>query len=133
MQSFLLLKFTPQSTLTYSYLVSFSPQVGWLKVDSQTILTLQNRVVTHNARVTLTHDQHRTWNLHIRQVKESDSGCYMCQINTPIMKNQVGCIKVHGEWLTVVVIAGEEVMGEKMKHPGVLYWVSVDEKAKFVK
>ncbi|KAK8385615.1 hypothetical protein O3P69_016413 [Scylla paramamosain] len=70
-------------------------RVGWLKVDSQTILTLQNRVVTHNARVTLTHDQHRTWNLHIRQVKESDSGCYMCQINTPIMQNQVGCIKVH--------------------------------------
>lgn len=72
-----------------------SYRVGWLKVDSQTILTLQNRVVTHNARVTLTHDQHRTWNLHIRQVKESDSGCYMCQINTPIMQNQVGCIKVH--------------------------------------
>ncbi|XP_050720024.1 basement membrane-specific heparan sulfate proteoglycan core protein-like [Eriocheir sinensis] len=70
-------------------------RVGWLKVDSQTILTLQNRVVTHNARVTLTHDQHRTWNLHIRQVKESDSGCYMCQINTPVMQNQVGCIKVH--------------------------------------
>ncbi|KAK4287847.1 hypothetical protein Pmani_039096 [Petrolisthes manimaculis] len=69
--------------------------VGWLKVDSQTILSLQKRVVTHNTRITVTHDEHRTWSLHIRQVKEADSGCYMCQINTKVMKNQVGCIKVH--------------------------------------
>ncbi|XP_064087513.1 neurotrimin-like [Macrobrachium nipponense] len=70
-------------------------RVGWLKVDSQTILSLQKRVVTHNTRISVTHDEHRTWNLHIRQVKESDRGCYMCQINTPIMKNRVGCIEVH--------------------------------------
>ncbi|XP_063601699.1 lachesin-like [Penaeus indicus] len=70
-------------------------RVGWLKVDSQTILSLQKRVVTHNTRISVTHDEHRTWNLHIKQVKESDRGCYMCQINTPIMKNGVGCIEVH--------------------------------------
>ncbi|XP_053641723.2 lachesin [Cherax quadricarinatus] len=75
--------------------VSLAPQVGWLKVDSQTILSLQKRVVTHNSRISVTHDEHRTWNLHIRQVQESDNGCYMCQINTQVMKNQVGCIKVH--------------------------------------
>ncbi|XP_076036266.1 neurotrimin-like [Oratosquilla oratoria] len=69
-------------------------KVGWLKVESQTILSLQKRVVTHNTRVSVTHDEHRTWNLHIKQVKESDRGCYMCQINTPNMKNQVGCIEV---------------------------------------
>nr|XP_045586955.1 lachesin-like [Procambarus clarkii] len=70
-------------------------RVGWLKVDSQTILSLQKRVVTHNSRISVTHDEHRTWNLHIRHVQETDNGCYMCQINTPVMKNQVGCIKVH--------------------------------------
>lgn len=70
-------------------------KVGWLKVDSQTILSLQKRVVTHNTRISVTHDEHRTWNLHIKQVKESDRGCYMCQINTPVMKNGVGCIEVH--------------------------------------
>jgi len=72
-------------------------QVGWLKAEDQTILTLHNKVVTHNSRISVTHDNHRTWQLHIRQVKESDRGCYMCQINTSIMKKQVGCVDVHGK------------------------------------
>ncbi|XP_069677292.1 lachesin-like [Periplaneta americana] len=70
-------------------------KVGWLKAEDQTILTLHNKVVTHNSRISVTHDNHRTWQLHIRQVKESDRGCYMCQINTSIMKKQVGCVDVH--------------------------------------
>jgi hypothetical protein len=72
-------------------------QVGWLKAEDQTILTLHNRVVTHNVRVSVTHDNFRVWQLHIRQVKESDKGCYMCQINTNVMKKQLGCIDVHGK------------------------------------
>ena len=55
-------------------------QVGWLRADDQTILSLHRRVVTHNPRVSVTHDESRTWNLHIRQIKESDQGCYMCQV-----------------------------------------------------
>ncbi|XP_021917690.1 lachesin-like, partial [Zootermopsis nevadensis] len=70
-------------------------KVGWLKAEDQTILTLHNKVVTHNSRISVTHDNHRTWQLHIRQVKESDRGCYMCQINTNVMKKQVGCVDVH--------------------------------------
>jgi hypothetical protein len=73
------------------------PKVGWMKAEDQTILTLHNKVVTHNSRISLTHDNHRTWQLHIRQVKESDRGCYMCQINTSVMKKQVGCVDVHGK------------------------------------
>jgi hypothetical protein len=53
--------------------------------------------VTQNSRISVTHDNHRTWQLHIRQVKESDRGCYMCQINTSVMKKQVGCVDVHGK------------------------------------
>ncbi|KDR23453.1 Lachesin, partial [Zootermopsis nevadensis] len=70
-------------------------KVGWMKAEDQTILTLHNKVVTHNSRISVTHDNHRTWQLHIRQVKESDRGCYMCQINTNVMKKQVGCVDVH--------------------------------------
>ncbi|KAG8240125.1 hypothetical protein J437_LFUL007302 [Ladona fulva] len=66
-----------------------------MKAEDQTILTLHTKVVTHNSRVSVTHDGHRTWNLHIRQVKESDRGCYMCQINTNVMKKQIGCVDVH--------------------------------------
>jgi hypothetical protein len=75
-------------------------QVGWLKAEDQTVLTLHNKVVTHNSRISVTHDNHRTWQLHIRQVKESDRGCYMCQINTSVMKKQVGCVDVHGKFVT---------------------------------
>ncbi|XP_071450055.1 protein amalgam-like [Hetaerina americana] len=70
-------------------------KVGWMKAEDQTILTLHNKVVTHNSRISVTHDGHRTWNLHIRQVKEADRGCYMCQINTNVMKKQIGCVDVH--------------------------------------
>ncbi|KAG8314905.1 hypothetical protein J6590_082195 [Homalodisca vitripennis] len=69
-------------------------RVGWLRAEDQTILSLHTRVVTHNSRISVTHDNHRTWQLHIKQVKESDRGCYMCQINTNIMKKQIGCIDV---------------------------------------
>lgn len=71
-------------------------KLGWLKAEDQTILSLDNRVVTHNSRISVTHDHLRqVWQLHIRQVKETDRGCYMCQINTNEMKKQVGCIDVH--------------------------------------
>nr|CAH0101105.1 unnamed protein product [Daphnia galeata] len=60
----------------------YNNKVGWLRADDQTILSLHRRVVTHNPRVSVTHDESRTWNLHIRQ------------INTAIMKKQLGCIQV---------------------------------------
>lgn len=73
-------------------------QVGWMKADDQTILALHTRVITHNPRITVGHDNNlRTWQLRIRQLKESDRGCYMCQINTGEMKKQYGCIDVHGK------------------------------------
>ncbi|CAG7734059.1 unnamed protein product [Allacma fusca] len=70
-------------------------KVGWIRAEDQTILTLDTKVVTHNSRVTVTHDGSRTWNLHLRQVRQNDRGCYMCQINTAIMKKRLGCIDVH--------------------------------------
>ncbi|KAJ8918063.1 hypothetical protein NQ315_011520 [Exocentrus adspersus] len=72
-------------------------KVGWMKADDQTILALHTRVITHNPRITVGHDDNlMTWQLRIRQLKESDRGCYMCQINTGEMKKQFGCIDVHG-------------------------------------
>ncbi|KAK8385772.1 hypothetical protein O3P69_016501 [Scylla paramamosain] len=70
-------------------------KVGWLRTDTQTILSLHKKVVTHNTRISVTHSEPRTWNLHIRAVKEEDRGCYMCQINTSTMKKTVGCVDVH--------------------------------------
>lgn len=38
-----------------------------------------------------------SWKLKISKLRESDRGCYMCQINTSPMKKQVGCIDVQGK------------------------------------
>lgn len=82
-------------------------KVGWIRAEDQTILALDSKVVTHNSRVGVNHDGMQTWNLHIRQVRESgsetyttiiqnipecnlildnfiftDRGCYICQVNT---------------------------------------------------
>ncbi|XP_014234606.1 neurotrimin-like isoform X1 [Trichogramma pretiosum] len=35
-----------------------------------------------------------TWHLIIRNTKESDKGCYMCQINTSPMISQIGCLDI---------------------------------------
>ncbi|XP_018320760.1 lachesin isoform X2 [Agrilus planipennis] len=66
-----------------------------MKADDQTILSLDSRVITHNPRISVSHDEKlHTWQLRIRQLKDSDAGCYMCQINTNSMKKRLGCIDV---------------------------------------
>ncbi|XP_031837838.1 neurotrimin [Nomia melanderi] len=69
-------------------------RVAWLRVDTQTILTISTHVITKNHRIGVTHSDHRTWFLHIREVRESDRGWYMCQINTDPMKSQNGYLEV---------------------------------------
>jgi hypothetical protein len=62
-------------------------------------LALEERVVTHNARISVVHEDMRTWRLRIKQLRESDRGCYMCQINVNPMRKQTGCIDVQGNLL----------------------------------
>ncbi|RZC37289.1 hypothetical protein BDFB_010990 [Asbolus verrucosus] len=74
--------------------VQAKPNVAWLRVDTQTILTIHSHVITKNHRIGVTHSEHKTWYLHIKEVRESDRGWYMCQINTDPMKSQVGYLDV---------------------------------------
>ncbi|XP_014216945.1 opioid-binding protein/cell adhesion molecule homolog [Copidosoma floridanum] len=69
-------------------------KVAWLRVDTQTILTIASHVITKNHRIGVTHSEHRTWFLHIKEVKETDRGWYMCQINTDPMKSTLGYLDV---------------------------------------
>lgn len=69
-------------------------------MDTQTILTIQTHVITKNHRMTITHAENRTWILKIRDVKESDKGWYMCQINTDPMKSQITYLDVVGKCIT---------------------------------
>lgn len=63
-------------------LVGLHLQVAWVRVDTQTILTIHTHVITRSHRIGLSHTDSWTWNLHIRNVKEADRGFYMAQINT---------------------------------------------------
>ncbi|XP_055388080.1 limbic system-associated membrane protein [Condylostylus longicornis] len=69
-------------------------KVAWLRVDTQTILTIQNHVITKNHRVGITYSEHKIWQLRIKDIRESDKGWYMCQINTDPMKSQTGYLDV---------------------------------------
>ncbi|XP_046673788.1 lachesin-like isoform X1 [Homalodisca vitripennis] len=75
-------------------LANYKWQVAWLRVDTQTILTIHGHVITKNHRIAVTHSDHRTWYLHIKDVRQTDKGWYMCQINTDPMKSQVGYLEV---------------------------------------
>lgn len=80
------------------FFIFFTLKVGWLKAEDQTILSLHERVVTENRRIDIAVDNNTYWRLKIRQLQRSDKGCYMCQINTNVMKKQIGCVDVKGNF-----------------------------------
>ena len=65
-----------------------------MRVDTQTILTIHNSIITRNQRVSLSHREHKEWKLHISNVQEVDRGWYMCQVNTDPMRSKRGYIEV---------------------------------------
>ncbi|XP_045478860.1 lachesin-like isoform X2 [Harmonia axyridis] len=69
-------------------------RVGWVKADTKAIQAIHDHVITHNSRVSVSHNDHTTWNLHLKNVQEEDRGQYMCQINTDPMKSQLGTLDV---------------------------------------
>ena len=82
-------------TCHVSHLGSY--KVAWVRVDTQTILTIHNSIITRNQRVSLSHREHKEWKLHIADVKEEDRGWYMCQVNTDPMVSTVGFLDVVGK------------------------------------
>ncbi|XP_063929274.1 lachesin-like isoform X2 [Zophobas morio] len=69
-------------------------RVGWVKTDTKAIQAIHDHVITHNPRIGVSHTDHNTWNLHIKNVQEEDAGEYMCQINTDPMKSQLGYLDI---------------------------------------
>lgn len=67
--------------------INKSTQVAWLRVDTQTILTIQHHVITKNHRIGIAHTGNQVWLLHIRDVKEADQGWYM--VNNRIYEIEV--------------------------------------------
>ena len=69
-------------------------KVAWVRVDTQTILTIHNSIITRNQRVSLSHREHKEWKLHIANVQEVDRGWYMCQVNTDPMRSRRAYLEV---------------------------------------
>ncbi|XP_059616287.1 lachesin isoform X2 [Phlebotomus argentipes] len=69
-------------------------KVAWVRVDTQTILSIHHNVITQNPRITLSYNDHRSWYLQIKEVEENDRGWYMCQINTDPMRSRKGYLQV---------------------------------------
>ncbi|XP_001603390.2 lachesin isoform X1 [Nasonia vitripennis] len=71
-----------------------SYKVAWIKSDSREILAMHTHMVAPNPRLSVTHNGHNAWKLHVLNVKPSDSGTYMCQVNTDPMRSLLGYMKV---------------------------------------
>jgi hypothetical protein len=57
----------------------------------------------------VSHENHRTWHLHISDVQESDRGRYLCQINTAQAKTQSAYLNVVGiKLLSATLPKGED-------------------------
>ncbi|XP_011863774.1 PREDICTED: lachesin-like isoform X2 [Vollenhovia emeryi] len=79
-------------TCVVNHLQSY--KVAWIKSDSRAILAIHTHMVAHNSRLSVTHNGHNTWKLHVTNVQPNDSGTYMCQVNTDPMRSQTGYMKV---------------------------------------
>lgn len=79
-------------------------KVGWMRAADQTVLALEKRVVTHNSRYSVINEESNVWKLKIHSIRESDRGCYICQMNSTPLKKQIGCIDVHCEYFIDLLV-----------------------------
>ncbi|KAI9553893.1 hypothetical protein GHT06_019163 [Daphnia sinensis] len=71
-----------------------SYKVAWIHFERSAILTVHSQVITRNPRVGVSHENHRTWHLHLNDVQETDRGRYLCQINTAQAKTQSAYLNI---------------------------------------
>ncbi|XP_075214968.1 dpr-interacting protein delta isoform X2 [Lycorma delicatula] len=69
-------------------------KVAWIHIDRQMILTIHRHVIARVPRFSVSHDNQKTWLLHVSGVQQEDRGYYMCQVNTNPMISQVGYLQV---------------------------------------
>ena len=72
-------------------------QVAWVRVDTQTVLSFNEHVITKNHRIKVSTPEKTEWRLEISDIKRRDAGFYMCQINTDPMQSRLAYLEVLGE------------------------------------
>ena len=91
--------------------------MAWVRVDTQTILTIHNNVITRNPRISLSRPGENKWYLHLNSAQESDRGWYMCQINTDPMVHRSGYVQVVGKSWPVVQLSSLTSLRPQCRRP----------------
>jgi len=68
-------------------------KVIWMKLNNSSILTMEDRAINGDPRISLLHPYAAEWNLQIDDVDEDDAGIYRCVINTGMYKTLVLDVK----------------------------------------
>ena len=67
-------------------------QLVWMDKKSR-VLTVEDRVIINDRRISFERLYSNDWDIHIRDVKKSDQGRYSCRINTnPVITKEVTLI-----------------------------------------
>ena len=75
--------------------------VAWIRLSTQTILTMNSNMITKNHRFSVhsvSSDAGEEWVLTVRDVRATDRGWYMCQVNTGNSDSVQGFLEVNGGW-----------------------------------
>ena len=77
-------------------------QVAWTD-QWNTLLTLDDRRIIDDSRISIERPYTRDWNLHIRKSEYNDRGQYTCQINTNPVKMKTVMLLVLGNYKSAVI------------------------------
>ncbi|CAF1008190.1 unnamed protein product, partial [Didymodactylos carnosus] len=69
-------------------------KVIWMKMNNSSILTMDDRAVNGDSRITLLHAYADEWNLQIDDVDEDDAGVYRCVLNNGMYKTLTLQVKI---------------------------------------
>ncbi|CAF3325338.1 unnamed protein product [Rotaria sp. Silwood1] len=69
-------------------------KVIWMKLNNSSILTMEDRAINGDSRISLLHAYAEEWNLQIDDIDEDDAGIYRCFINNGMYKTLVLEVKV---------------------------------------
>jgi len=69
-------------------------KVIWMKLNNSSILTMEDRAINGDPRISLLHAYADEWNLQIDDIDEDDAGIYRCVINTGMYKTLILDVKV---------------------------------------
>lgn len=64
-----------------------------MKLNSSSVLTMEDRAINGDSRISLLHAYAEEWNLQIDDVDEDDAGVYRCFINNGMYKTLILDVK----------------------------------------